>query len=272
MHSLKSTNSVNTIDALKKLVIKAGGATMGIYQSDFSIADKADHSPVTEADMAAHHIIVKGLSALAPDIPVLSEESDDEVKSARVGWQTFWLVDPLDGTKEFIKKNGEFTINVALIKDGVPVWGFIYVPVTQVLYWGVDGEGAFKQTVGNDAKSISVANLPSVHDKWRVVGSRSHQSCEFEQFVSRLPQTETIAIGSSLKLCLIAEGAADIYPRLTPTSEWDIAAGHAIVNAAGGQVLLLSSLTPLVYNTNPNSLINPNFIACAEPSAMWSRR
>ena len=272
MHSLKSTNSVNNIDALKKLVIKAGDAVMGIYQSDFSITDKPDHSPVTEADMAAHHIIVKELSTLTPDIPVLSEESADDVKSARAGWRTFWLVDPLDGTKEFIKKNGEFTINIALIKDGVPVLGFIYVPVTQVLYWGAEGEGAFKQVLGSDAKPIRVADLPAAHEQWRVVGSRSHQSREFEQFVSRLPQTETIAIGSSLKLCLIAEGAADIYPRLTPTSEWDIAAGHAIVNAAGGQVLLLSSLTPLVYNTAPHSLINPNFIACAKPSVIWSHR
>lgn len=270
MHSLKSDESMNNIDALKAIAVKAGDAIMSIYQSEFSVIDKSDFSPVTEADIAAHNIIVTGLSLLTPEIPVLSEESADEAKNARFGWKTFWLVDPLDGTKEFIKGNGEFTVNIALIKDGVPVFGLIYIPVTQVLYWGSEGEGAFKQTLGSDVESIKVSNLPRLYGKWRVVGSRSHQSPEFKQFVSRLPQAETIQIGSSLKLCLIAEGMADIYPRLTPTSEWDIAAGHAIVNAAGGQVLLLPSLAPLVYNTNPHSLINPNFIACAEPSSTWS--
>lgn len=269
MHSLKSNESVSNIDALKALAVKAGDAIMSIYQSDFSVTDKPDLSPVTEADIAAHNIIVKGLSLLTPDIPILSEESADDIKNARVGWNTFWLVDPLDGTKEFIKRNGEFTVNIALIKDGVPVFGLIYVPVSQILYWGSE-EGAFKQTLGSGVESIKVAGLPSMHEKWRVVGSRSHQSPEFQQFVSRLPQAETISIGSSLKLCLIAEGMADIYPRLTPTSEWDIAAGHAIVNAAGGQVLLLSSLAPLVYNTNSDSLINPDFIACAETCSIWS--
>jgi 3'(2'), 5'-bisphosphate nucleotidase len=271
MQSLKCNNQVINIDALKKLALKAGDAIMEVYQSGFSVTDKPDFSPVTEADIVSHNIIAKGLSVLTPDIPILSEESVDDVKNARVGWGTFWLVDPLDGTKEFIKGNGEFTVNIALIKGGVPVFGLIYIPVTQVFYWGAEGEGAFKQALGADVESIRVANLPSVHVKWRVVGSRSHQSPEFDRFVSRLPQAAIITIGSSLKLCLIAEGIADIYPRLTPTSEWDIAAGHAIVNAAGGQVLLLSSLTPLVYNTDPNSLINPDFIACAEPSLIWSR-
>lgn len=257
------------IENLIALVRQAGVAVMDIYQQDFSIAQKSDNSPLTEADLAAHHILVDGLFKLTPEIPVLSEESDDSVKEQRMNWSVYWLIDPLDGTKEFIKKNGEFTINVALIKNGVPVLGVVYAPALDVMYWGVLDKGAFKRQGDEEVKSIAVAEVPLTPIGWRVLGSRSHQSEAFQVFIQSLPEADVIAMGSSLKLCLIAEGAADLYPRLSPTSEWDTAAGHAVVIAAGGQVLELKSMSPLIYNANPDSLLNPFFVACAAPASIW---
>lgn len=251
------------------LVRQAGVAVMNIYHKDFSITQKSDNSPLTEADLAAHHILVDGLFKLTPDIPVLSEESDIAVQMQRLEWSVYWLIDPLDGTKEFISRNGEFTINVALIKNGVPVLGVVYAPVLEAMYWGELGKGAFKQQGEEAFKPIAVAKVPNIPTGWRILGSRSHPSQAFQEFIQTLPEADIVAMGSSLKLCLIAEGAADLYPRLSPTSEWDIAAGHAVVAAAGGQVLKLSSMQPLVYNANPNSLINPFFVACAAPSLFW---
>lgn len=258
------------IESLIALVQQAGVAVMDIYQEDFSIAQKSDNSPLTEADLAAHHILVDGLFKLTPQIPVLSEESDDFVKKERLNWSVYWLIDPLDGTKEFIKKNGEFTINVALINNGVPVLGVVYAPALDVMYWGELGKGAFKRKGDEVVKSIAVAEVPLTSIGWRVLGSRSHPSEAFQVFIHSLPEADVITMGSSLKLCLIAEGAADLYPRLSPTSEWDIAAGHAVVIAAGGQVLELTSMSPLRYNANPDSLLNPFFVACAKPDPVWA--
>jgi 3'(2'), 5'-bisphosphate nucleotidase len=258
-------------DKLLALAKQAGDAVMDIYKKDFAVYDKSDSSPLTEADLASHHILVDGLKAIAPAIPVLSEESTDAEKEQRLSWSEYWLIDPLDGTKEFIKKNGEFTINVALIKDGQPVWGVVYAPAMDILYWGELGQGAFKQEGDAPAKAIQCGDNPSVKTGWRVVGSRSHQSDDFKAFMEALPEADIVAMGSSLKLCLVAEGAADLYPRLGPTSEWDTAAAHAVVLAAGGQVLEVESLKPLIYNSRPDTLLNPYFIVCKEPSEFWAK-
>ncbi|PIE23614.1 MAG: 3'(2'),5'-bisphosphate nucleotidase [Neptuniibacter caesariensis] len=252
------------------LARKAGAAVMDIYQTDFAIYDKSDNSPLTEADMAAHRVLTEGLQALTPNIPALSEESSDAIKKERLNWQTFWLIDPLDGTKEFIKKNGEFTINVALIENGEPVFGVVYAPAIDTLYWGAKGIGAYKESKQGDSQAIAVAATPKNNTGWQVVGSRSHQSEAFKTFMKRLPEAEIVAMGSSLKLCLVAEGHADLYPRLSPTCEWDTAAAHAIVMAAGGLVLNLETLKPLTYNQNPNSLLNPHFIVCPAISPYWA--
>ncbi|MFT6916053.1 MAG: 3'(2'), 5'-bisphosphate nucleotidase [Motiliproteus sp.] len=258
------------IEAIIQLAKTAGDAIMAIYQRDFTIVDKADASPLTEADLASHHCIVEGLARLTPGIPVLSEESDAAVLFERNNWSRYWLIDPLDGTKEFIKKNGEFTVNIALIDAGVPVLGIVYAPALETLYWGGRLRGAFKQITGQPATAIRVATPPAAAGTWRVVGSRSHQSEAFKAFVAKLGQAEIVAMGSSLKLCLVAEGAADLYPRLGLTSEWDTAAAQAVVEAAGGLVLEHSGLTPLRYNTRPDTLLNPFFIVCATPQPLWS--
>ncbi|WP_372742049.1 3'(2'),5'-bisphosphate nucleotidase CysQ [Neptunomonas sp.] len=258
------------IDEVLRLARQAGAAIMEIYKKDFAIYDKSDNSPLTEADLAAHHILVDGLSAMQPAYPVLSEESDEDVKTERLNWSTYWLIDPLDGTKEFIKKNGEFTVNIALISEGKPVFGVVYAPALDVMYWGAESKGAMKQEGSQAAVAIRVSKVPDTETGWRVVGSRSHQSDEFKEFMTCLPGADIVAMGSSLKLCLVAEGAADLYPRLGLTSEWDTAAAHAVVLAAGGQVLQLPSLQPLIYNQNSDTLLNPFFVVCPEVSSLWS--
>lgn len=261
--------SIN-IQSVISLAKQAGDNIMRIYHQDFDIYDKADSSPLTEADLASHHCIVQGLAELTPDIPVLSEEYSGNENTERLSWSRYWLIDPLDGTKEFIKKNGEFTVNIALIDNQRPVLGVVYVPAKQITYFGEVGQGAFKQT--NTATGpISPAAIPKDNGTWRIVGSRSHQSDAFKAFASSLPNTQIVAMGSSLKLCLVAEGAADLYPRLGPTSEWDTAAAQAVVEAAGGQVLEYPSLQPLRYNTRADTLLNPWFIVCPAPSPLWAK-
>ncbi|WP_372600395.1 3'(2'),5'-bisphosphate nucleotidase CysQ [Amphritea sp.] len=257
-------NNQDIIDLAKR----AGAAIMAIYQQDFAVYEKQDESPLTEADLASHHCIVNGLKQLTPQIPVLSEESGADEHLDRMSWQRYWLIDPLDGTKEFIKKNGEFTVNIALIDQGKAVFGVVYAPALDVTYWG-DADGAFKESDGK-VESIRVSEIPAEGAVWRVVGSRSHQSDEFKAFVQGLPDTEVVSMGSSLKLCLVAEGVADLYPRLGLTSEWDTAAAHAVVTAAGGQVLQYPELTPLLYNTRPDTLLNPFFSVCADKSDKWA--
>ena len=256
--------------ALTALVKSAGQAILPIYEKPIEVSHKDDKSPLTEADLAAHHCLVDGLKRLYPDIPALSEESSETVKEQRLQWQRYWLIDPLDGTKEFIKKNGEFTVNLALIEDGVPVLGIVHAPVTGATYWGRAGAGAFLQQGEDKPRPISVAANPAAGEQWRVVGSRSHQSAEFSEFMQRLPQSDIVSMGSSLKLCLVAEGRAHLYPRLGPTSEWDTAAAQAVVEAAGGQVLEYPSLAPLRYNTRPDTLLNPWFIVCSQPHPDWA--
>ncbi|WP_271274282.1 3'(2'),5'-bisphosphate nucleotidase CysQ [Aliamphritea hakodatensis] len=255
-------------DEVIALAKKAGDAIMEIYQRDFVIYDKQDESPLTEADLASHNCIVAGLKALTPEIPVLSEESVNEEHQDRISWKTYWLIDPLDGTKEFVKKNGEFTVNIALIDNGRAVFGVVYAPALNVTYWG-DVKGAYKEEAGK-VTPIEVSPVPAEGQVWRVVGSRSHQSDAFKSFVKGLPKTEVVSMGSSLKLCLVAEGKADLYPRLGLTSEWDTAAAHAVVEAAGGKVLQYPGLDPLLYNTRPDTLLNPFFIVCADIDGLWT--
>lgn len=249
---------------------QAGTAMMAIYSQDFEVIEKQDQSPLTEADLASHRVIVEALSKES-EFPILSEESAEVPWSERRQWDTYWLIDPLDGTKEFIKKNGEFTVNIALIENGVPTVGVVYAPAIDTLYFGAKGVGAFKQEGENSAKPIS----PSVfadNEVVKIVGSRSHQSPEIQGFIDSLKNsTELVAMGSSLKLCLVAEGAAHLYPRLGPTSEWDTAAAHAVVLAAGGNVTVmkpgndgvyLDSKQSLQYNQK-ESIRNPYFLVSA---------
>ena len=238
--------------------IEAGKDIITIYNdpmSDFGIERKADNSPLTRADKAAHSRIVKLLEPTG--IPVLSEEGAHLPYEIRRQWHRLWIVDPLDGTKEFIKRNGEFTVNIALVEDGTPVMGVIYVPVSQTLYYG-STEGAFRRIDGiTERLPLSGAPRP-----FTVVASRSHLSPETETFINGLriqhPDLELASSGSSLKICLVAEGKADIYPRHAPTMEWDTAAGHAIAMAAGCEMIDALSGTPLTYNKE--DLHNPWFI------------
>lgn len=259
------------IRAVRTIAEDAGKLIMTIYQRDFAVYDKNDASPLTEADLVAHRHILAALTELTPEIPVLSEESSAIDGDTRCAWSRYWLVDPLDGTKEFIKKNGEFTINIALVENGAPVLGVVHAPALGVSYFGICGSGAFKATGGNAVEPIQVVTPPAGERAWRIVGSRSHSSPDFEAFMNRMPGAELVSMGSSLKLCLVAEGAADLYPRLGPTSEWDTAAAHAIVCAAGGVVLTWPELEPLCYNKKSDTLLNPFFIACAGPHPAWSQ-
>lgn len=246
----------------------AGAEIMQIYARDFEITDKSDASPLTEADLAAHNTIIKGLKAIS-DLPILSEESATISWEERSQWQQYWLVDPLDGTKEFIKKNGEFTVNIALIDQGQPVLGVVYAPALEQSFMGINGQGAWREI--DQQRSPMRASPHKDGETWKVVGSRSHQSPEIATLLDALPgQTELVAMGSSLKLCLVACNEAHLYPRIGPTSEWDTAAAHAVVIAAGGQVTSLSednpaadvlsgSTPPLLYNQK-ESLLNPYFL------------
>lgn len=262
-----------SVDLVKLVALAraAGNEVMKVYETDFEVYSKADESPLTQADLASHNCIVDGLKALDPSIPVLSEESASADYSERMSWQTYWLIDPLDGTKEFLKKNGEFTVNIALVRNGEPVLGVVHAPALGVTYWG-DEAGAFKQNGSNEPVRIRVSRLPSSKSGWRVVGSRSHQTPEFSAFMSALPDADIVPMGSSLKLCLVAEGAADLYPRLGPTSEWDTAAAQAVVTAAGGKVLELATLQPLRCNSRPDTLLNPDFVVCADVSPFWAKQ
>lgn len=246
--------------SIVELARQAGQAIMEIYQKDFAIYDKSDSSPLTEADLAAHHILVDGLTKLEPTYPVLSEESGDNIKTERFNWDTYWLIDPLDGTKEFIKKNGEFTVNIALIQKGKAILGVVYAPALDTLYFGEAGKGSYKQDGGSEPISIKIRPKPQAKNDYIIVGSRSHQSDEFKTFIKDYPGAEIVSMGSSLKLCLVAEGKADIYPRLGLTSEWDTAAAQAVVEAAGGQVIQHDNNEPLIYNSNKDTLLNPFFI------------
>ncbi len=251
-----------------ELARQAGRAILDVYAGSFAVERKADHSPLTAADMASHRIIVAGLRELAPDIPVLSEESREIAWDVRREWDRYWLVDPLDGTREFVKRNGEFTVNIALIENHVPVLGVVLLPVTGELYYGLVDEGAFLQeapgALPQPIATRAAAPVPVV------AGSRSHGSDRQAAILSRLGGHELVAVGSSIKFCMVARGNADLYLRLGPTSEWDTAAAQCVVEQAGGAVLDLEG-RPLRYNTS-DSLLNPEFLALGDPSVDWLRR
>ena len=249
------------IQYLVETAREAGQAILDVYDTDFDVQKKGDASPLTEADLRSHRVIARRLSERYPDVPVLSEESTEQTAyDVRREWTRFWLVDPLDGTKEFVKRNGQFTVNIALVEDGRPTVGVIYAPVLDHLYHGVVGEGAWK-TEGDRKFAIPVARDDS-REGIVVAGSLSHPSAEMDAFIEEQRRehghVEFKAMGSSLKICLVAEGVADVYPRFGPTMEWDTGAGHAIASAAGRKVIRHGSDEELVYN-KPD-LHNPWFI------------
>ncbi|MBW3566340.1 MAG: 3'(2'),5'-bisphosphate nucleotidase CysQ [Proteobacteria bacterium] len=251
---------------LVEIAKRAGQRILAVYNTDFDVTTKGDNSPLTQADLAANREIVAGLRELTPDLPILSEESAEIPWGERRHWQRYWLVDPLDGTKEFIKKNGEFTVNIALIENGKPIIGVVHVPVVGTTYLGAAGAGAMMQKSNGDTRMISVQ--PSATQPPRVVASRSHRGPEVDAYLENLGEHVVISMGSSLKLCLVAQGKADVYPRLGPTSEWDTAAAHAVVNAAGGKVVEAATGEPLVYNSK-ETLLNPHFIVYGDASRDW---
>jgi len=255
------------LPGLKQLALDAGSRILEVYNRHFDVTHKDDRSPLTEADLAAHHTIVDGLGNITPQWPILSEESARIAFSERSKWQRYWLVDPLDGTREFIKRNGEFTVNIALIDRHRPVMGVIYVPVTGVFYYAAQGSGAYKQE--HNGEPHSIRTRPYQGGKVMVAGSRSHRGDSLDAFLERIGNYEIISMGSSLKSCLVAEGRTDIYPRFGPTSEWDTAAAQSIVEEAGGAVTDLS-MQPLLYNTK-ESLLNPFFLVAGDPHHDWSR-
>ena len=255
---MKSDNC-KYLDDVAEIAREAGAAIMEIYRKDFDVEEKDDGSPLTQADMAAHTVISKRLRSLTPEYPVLSEESRTIGWDERSGWNVFWLVDPLDGTKEFVKRNGEFTVNIALIENHRPVLGVVYAPDKDVLYTGCEGGGASKTERGMKSDAIKVRGFNGKSPT--VVASRSHRGEALEKVIEQIGKTcgdvEILSMGSSFKLCLVAEGKADLYPRLGPTCEWDTAAAHAVVNAAGGKVTNIQG-EELKYNKQ--DLLNPWFV------------
>ncbi len=261
--NIESPEFLNSVISIAE---DAANKILEIYQSDFSVESKEDNSPLTAADMASHKTIIAGLHELTPEIPVLSEESATIPFETRKNWERYWLVDPLDGTREFVKKNGEFTVNIALIDNHQPILGVVYVPVTQLCYFSSRGFGAHKQVAGKKAERINTRKTSN--SSFTVAGSRSHGSEQQQKFFAALgSNVEVIAIGSSLKLCLVAEGKVDIYPRFGLTSEWDTAAAHAIVIEAGGLVTD-EHLNPLEYNKK-ESILNPHFLVIADDDFEW---
>jgi len=262
---------MDIIDILR-IAKEAGTAILEVYNTDFDVELKGDNSPLTLADMRANKIITKELSELYPDIPILSEEGKVIPYAERKHWELFWLVDPLDGTKEFVNRNDEFTVNIALIHNGRPTMGVVYVPVLDLFYFSKEGIGAHKLEGGNFAKlptedeilkkssRLPILNLNKFF--FTIVASRSHMSKETEEYVDQLRElhgkVEIISAGSSLKLCMVAEGKANVYPRFGPTMEWDTAAGQAVVEGAGGVVEHTDTDKPLRYNKE--NLLNPWFI------------
>ncbi len=262
-------------NAVNEIAIEAGAEILQVYNSEqgIEVSTKEDDSPLTDADRRANELIVERLGKLTPAIPILSEESDTVDYSVRKSWRSYWLIDPLDGTKEFISRNGEFTVNIALIEGGRAVAGVVYVPVTGVCYFGGIGIGAWKQefaTPDSEAEAVHCRKMQA-HGDVRLVASRRHRGELLDgmirQIEEQLGAATILNMGSSLKMCLLAEGSADIYPRLAPTCEWDTAAAHAILEAAGGEIVGLD-FEALRYNSK-DDLLNPHFIALADPLYPW---
>lgn len=257
------------IEAVSEIAWEAGDRILTVYDSDeFDVEAKGDGSPLTRADRLAHQTILDGLSKLTPQIPILSEESGDDAFQARSGWTEFWLVDPLDGTKEFIKRNGEFTVNIALVTQRQPVFGVVVAPVLDRCYFGGPGRGAYRRPRQGSLEAIQTR--PYRGGRATVVASRSHRGEAVDAFIDALTEREqdpeVKSMGSSLKLCLVAEGSADVYPRLGPTSEWDTAAAHAVALGAGGKVTDVQG-APLVYNKE--SILNPWFLVAGSGDYTW---
>jgi 3'(2'), 5'-bisphosphate nucleotidase len=244
------------INQIINVSLDAGKEIMKIYETDFEYQIKDDDSPITTADQASHKLILTKLKKLTPHIPILSEEDANIPLNIRSKWHEYWLVDPLDGTKEFIKRNGEFTVNIALVRDNKPVIGIIYVPAINETFWGALNYGSFHIKGDNKEKKINVNKVNKRLIK--IVTSSSHPSKMLNHFLKKIDNYQIITKGSSLKLCLVASGKAHIYPRFGPTSEWDIAAGEAIVNFAGGNIVNLDG-KPLTYNLK-ESFLNPEFL------------
>jgi 3'(2'), 5'-bisphosphate nucleotidase len=250
---------------LVELSRQAGREILEVYESNFEVRHKADQSPLTLADLRAHTLIVARLQALTPDIPILSEEAAGVDFATRSAWRRHWLVDPLDGTREFVSRNGEFTVNIALIEDHVPVLGVVHVPTTDLTFSGTRTGGAFKQH--GVASPAPIHTCRPAAQPLRVVSSRSHGADAADRHAQILGPYTQVKVGSSVKFCILAEGAADLYPRFGPTSEWDTAAGQAVLEAAGGFVIDLSG-QPLRYNTRAE-ILNPYFIAYADDTRNW---
>lgn len=247
------------LDAVERIAREAADVIMHVYTRDFSVEKKVDQSPLTEADKAAHMVIMQGLQQLPTQLPILSEEDVESFSGPETDIKgRYWLVDPLDGTKEFIKRNGEFTVNIALIQEGQPVLGVVLAPALELGYVAAEGLGAFKIVATGQRHAIRVAGKPSVTHAWRVVGSRSHPSPDLAVWLDKLGKHEMRPMGSSLKLCLVAEGEADIYPRLGPTCLWDTAAAHAVLRQAGGRLETLDGIE-LNY-LDPFQILNPYFL------------
>ncbi len=257
------------LDILREGIIDlardAARAIMQVYEGEFAVQHKDDDSPLTAADLAAHRCIVAGLARLSPSIPVLSEESAQEVPaSLRRQWPRMWLVDPLDGTREFVKRNGEFTVNIALVDDGVAVLGVVQAPVTGELWHGQLGRGAFRREGDRD---LPIHSRRPATAPLRVAASRSHRDARTEAVLARMGEIEPVGVGSSLKFCRLAEGGMDAYPRFGPTSEWDTGAGQCVLEAAGG-VVLDPQGRPLRYNQR-DTILNGPFMALGDPDLPW---
>jgi 3'(2'), 5'-bisphosphate nucleotidase len=253
------------IDPVLALAIEAGQAILEVYSSDFDVQSKDDKSPLTQADLAANGCIIAGLQTLTPDIPIISEESGLPDYAERSRWDRYWLIDPLDGTREFVNRNGEFTVNIALIDHQRPVFGVVHVPVQNRTYIGCEGHGAERRSADGGVTRIAVSAASS--SPVRVVGSRSHRGASLDAYLENLADFDLVPMGSSLKFCVIAEGGADIYPRLGPTSEWDTAAAQAVVEQAGGRVVTLDG-KPMKYNTK-SDMLNPHFFVIGASDRDW---
>lgn len=260
----------NMLKHIIEISKQAGEAILKVYNSDdFHVETKDDSSPLTKADLAAHRIIIDGLKQHFADIPRLSEESQGITFEQRKLWQRCFIIDPLDGTKEFIARNDEFTVNIALVENGKVLLGVICVPVFDQVYYAAKGSGAFKQIGDAPAESIKVRSVPKVDGKEQltVVGSRRHGLDSLQKLCQKLTNYQLISRGSSLKMCMVAEGKADFYPRLAPTSEWDTAAAQIIVEEAGGQ-LVKTDFSAMTYNQK-ESILNPHFLVLGDPQFDW---
>lgn len=254
------------LDPVIQIAYQAGKAIMEVYDAGFSVEHKSDHTPVTEADTAANKVIESSLKELTPHLPILTEETAPTSFSERQMWPRYWLIDPLDGTREFIKHNGEFTVNIALIDGDRSVMGVVYAPVIGVLYYAAKGQGAFKQTSINEPQAIHVREKCT---EIKVIAcGRSRPTEEVKRFIANLGEHKIIRIGSALKSCMVAEGKADLYPRLGPTSEWDTAAAQCVVEEAGGGIVD-TAMQRLRYNTK-DDLLNPHFFVTGDLSVNWS--